>query len=145
MTEHIEAFGPLVQETRVFGRCRNDWVAIRVTWDEKSDDFLVETTQDDPCPDDPFDTKQDWHVEKKDGSVYWMGLCLNAIYDDYSHLALEVTPSKLFILGTMFMKNQMIYDDFMLQVLKSDKMIDYERISKAFVEHEAKIKEAFKK
>ena len=45
----------------------------------------------------------------------------------------------------MFMKNQMIYDDFMLQVLKSDKMIDYERISKAFVEHEAKIKEAFKK
>lgn len=145
MSEQIEAAGPLLQEARVYGRCPNHWVAIRVTWDEKTDDFLVETTQDDPCPDDPFDTKQDWHVEKKDKPDYWMGLCLNAIYDDYSHLALKVTSSKLFILGTMFMKTQMIYDDFMLVVLKDDQMVEYAAIAKSFEEYDAKIKGALKK
>lgn len=145
MSEQIEAAGPLVQEARVYGRCPNHWEAVRVTWDEKGDDFLVETTQDEACGDDPFDTKQEWHVEKKDSPSYWMGLCLNAIYDDYSHLALKVTSSKLFILGTMFMKNQMIYDDFMLHVLKDDQMVDYETIAKSFKEYDDKIKDALKK
>lgn len=131
----------LTQESRVYGPCDNHWRSIRVTWDESTDTFLVETTQDDPCPEDPFDTKQDWHVEKANAVAHWMGLCLNAIYDDYMHLAVSVTSSKLFILGTMFMKNNTIYDDFMLSVLRDDTMVDYDVIAKAFVEHEAKNKD----
>jgi|TARA_R110000803_G_scaffold90776_2_gene158238 hypothetical protein len=131
----------LTQESRVYGPCDNHWRSIRITWDESTDTFLVETTQDDPCPEDPFDTKQDWHVEKANEVAHWMGLCLNAIYDDYMHLAVSVTSSKLFILGTMFMKNTMIYDDFMLSVLRDNTMVDYDAIAKSFVEYQAKNKD----
>ena len=131
----------LTQESRVYGPCDNHWRSIRITWDESTDTFLVETTQDDPCPEDTFDTKQDWHFEKANEVAHWMGLCLNAIYDDYMHLAVSVTSSKLFILGTMFMKNTMIYDDFMLSVLRDNTMVDYDAIAKSFVEYQAKNKD----
>jgi hypothetical protein len=41
----------------------------------------------------------------------------------------------------MFMKNTMIYDDFMLSVLRDNTMVDYDAIAKSFVEYQAKNKD----
>ena len=121
------------------GRLPGEWEEARITYDEGSNTFLVETTNDERIDDDPFDDhdkQRDWLVRKEDTHDYWMALTIFHVWND-ERVAKKVMRraddlrSLIWTCSLMFKKRGVVELDFLEKCMDLFD-VRYDKIKEAY-------------
>ena len=123
------------------GRFPGEWEEARITWDEGSDTFLVEVTNDERIDDDPFDDhdkQRDWIVRKENTLDYWLALTIYHVWNDervakkfISKARSEDLRSLIWTCSMMFKQRGVVELDFVEKCMDLDHVF-YDQIKEAY-------------